>query len=87
MEENENQNTLSEKVPYNTDLINCPVWEKYALSVLEASAYFNIGMGRVREMVREDMKKPEPLFTLMVGSRYLIKREKLQEVLNSQKCI
>ena len=51
--------------------------EKYTLSVKEASAYFNIGIKKMRKLAEENLGN----FALRNGKRYLIIRTKLEEYL------
>ena len=53
----------------------CPVYEKSNLTLEEASAYFNIGINKLREITASDNCP----FVLWVGSKRLIKRRKLEE--------
>ena len=46
-----------------------PPWEKYALTVDEAAAYFGIGEKKIRELSRG----PDCRFVLWVGNKRLIK--------------
>ena len=55
----------------------CPVYEKSNLTLEEASAYFNIGINKLRE-ITDSNNCP---FVLWVGSKRLIKRRKLEEYL------
>lgn len=41
---------MEEKIHKNT----IPVWEKYTLTIEEASEYFRIGRGRLRQLVHEN---------------------------------
>jgi len=52
-----------------------PIWEKSNLTLEEAAAYSNIGMGRLREL----SNKKNCNFVLFVGTKRLIKRKKLDE--------
>ena len=52
-----------------------PIWEKYCLTLDEASAYFGIGINKLREMTDE----PNCQFVIFNGSKRLIKRRKLEE--------
>ena len=54
-----------------------PIWEKYALTVDEATLYFNIGENKLRDLIRE----PDCEFVLYVGRKALIKRTVLEEFL------
>jgi len=52
-----------------------PISEKYNLTIEEASAYFNVGADRIREIAeahRTDM-------VIMVGVKRLIKRKKMED--------
>lgn len=48
-----------------------PIWEKYTLSIEEASIYFRIGVNRLRDHVNSNKSAP---YILWVGSRPQIKR-------------
>ncbi len=55
-----------------------PVWEKELLSVKEAAAYFGIGENKLRELT----DNPDCQSVLWVGSKRLIKREKMKKYLS-----
>lgn len=55
-----------------------PVWEKELLSVKEAAAYFGIGENKLRELT----DNPDCQSALWVGSKRLIKREKMKKYLS-----
>ena len=55
-----------------------PIADKYNLTIEEAAAYFNIGTDRIREITEE--KKSD--LVLMVGTKRLIKRKKMEEYLD-----
>lgn len=55
-----------------------PIWEKANLTLEEASAYFNIGINKLRELSDQDNCK----FVLWCGSKRLIKRKLLEEYLD-----
>lgn len=57
-----------------------PVWEKPYLTLHEAAAYFNIGIGRLRDMSNED----DCDFIVWVGSKKLFKRRKLESFIDTQ---
>lgn len=57
-----------------------PIWEKALLTLEEASAYFNIGINKLREITNDKNCK----FVLWVGSKRLIKRNLLEEYLAKQ---
>lgn len=55
-----------------------PIWEKAYLTLEEAAEYSNIGKAKLRKITdKEDCE-----FVLWVGTKRLIKREKLVEYLN-----
>ena len=56
-----------------------PPWEKYALTVDEAAAYFGIGEKKIRELSRGS----DCRFVLWVGNKRLIKREQFEKYLSS----
>ena len=55
-----------------------PAWEKELLSVKEAAAYFGIGENKLRELT----DNPDCQSVLWVGSKRLIKREKMKKYLS-----
>ena len=61
-----------------------PVWEKYALTVQEAAAYFRIGENKLRRIISEDK---EADFILWNGNRPQIKRSKFESYLDKQNVI
>ena len=64
--------------------ISAPVWEKYALTVSEAAAYFGIGEKKLRRMAAED---PGAGFLLHNGRKVLIIREEFEQFLRQTSCI
>ncbi len=56
------------------------VSEKYGLTIVEASEYFGIGQGTIRQLITEN---PKARFFLKVGNKTVIKRELMQEFLNN----
>ena len=59
-----------------------PIWEKYTLTIREAASYFNIGEKKLRQLMDEHDD-----LVLMVGSRKLIKRTKMERFLENTSCI
>lgn len=53
--------------------------EKYGLTIVEASEYFGIGQGTIRQLISEN---PKARFFLKVGNKTVIKRELMKEFLN-----
>lgn len=58
-----------------------PVWEKYMLTVEEATKYFGIGEKKIRMLVAENMGS-EYCFSLQIGTKTLINRKKFENFLN-----
>ena len=56
-----------------------PVWEKYALTICEASRFFGIGEKKLRQLVK---RNPRAGFIIWNGNRVLIKRMLFEEFLN-----
>ena len=58
-----------------------PIWEKYALTVPEAAAYFHIGETRLRKLVKKDRYAN---YLFWNGGRVFIKRKLFEEYLNGE---
>ena len=52
-----------------------PFWLKLNLTKQEASAYSNIGINRIEEM----LKNPKCPFVLYVGTKKLVKRKEFEQ--------
>lgn len=59
--------------------IEIPIWEKYTLSIEEASEYFRIGQRRMRQLVADN---PYADFILMNGNRVQIKRKLFEDYID-----
>jgi excisionase family DNA binding protein len=59
---------------------NVPIWEKSNLTVEEPAAYSGVGINKLREL----SNKNDCDFVLWVGSKRLIKRQKLDDYLKKQ---
>ena len=57
-----------------------PVWEKYLLTIKEASEYFNIGENKMYRIVN-DYLESEYKFVVQNGNRMMINRKKLSYLL------
>ena len=55
-----------------------PIWEKSNLTLEEASAYYNIGVNKLRELTDMDGCN----FVLWVGNKRLIKRKRFDSYLS-----
>lgn len=58
-----------------------PIWEKAMLTIPEAAKYSNIGIGRLRKLVKEG----EYPFVVHVGKKTLLKRAEYEKFLKSVK--
>lgn len=58
-----------------------PIWEKYVLSVQEASEYFHIGEKKLRKLIDEN---PDSEFILWNGTRPQIKRKAFEQFVDEK---
>ena len=56
-----------------------PVWEKYTLTIEEASKYFRIGENKLRRSAEENK---DAGWLIMNGSRIQIKRRQFEQVID-----
>lgn len=61
-----------------------PLWQKYMLTITEASEYFNIGEKKLRQLVQENDTAD---FILNNGVKVLIKRIKFEQFIDSVSCL
>ncbi|MFQ7291915.1 MAG: excisionase [Monoglobales bacterium] len=61
----------------NTDV---PIWEKYTLTIEEASKYFRIGENKLRKLAEENLTSG---WVIMNGNRIQIKRKKFKKMLDT----
>lgn len=61
------------------DKVNIPIWKKTNLTLEEASAYYGIGVKKLKKMTESE----ECPFVLWNGTKRLIKREQLNEHLEN----
>lgn len=59
--------------------IDIPIWEKYTLTVEEASKYFRIGENKLRKLAGEN---PMPGWAILNGNRVQIKRKQLEKAID-----
>ena len=57
-----------------------PVWEKYTLTIEEASRYFRIGENKLRRLAEENSAAG---WAIMNGNRIQIKRKQFEKVIDS----
>ena len=61
-----------------------PVWNKYALTIREASAYFGIGEKKLRRLIDEH---PDQCLAILNGVKVLVKRKAFEAFLNQLSAI
>ena len=61
----------------NTDV---PIWEKYTLTIEEASKYFRIGEKKLRKIAEEIQTAS---WVIMNGNRVQIKRKQFEKIIDS----
>ena len=59
--------------------IDVPVWEKYTLTIEEASKYFRIGENKLRKLAEENLDSG---WVIMNGNRIQIKRKKFEKIID-----
>lgn len=57
-----------------------PIWEKYTLTIEEASKYFRIGENKLRKLAEEN---PDAGWIIMNGNRIQIKRKQFEKVIDT----
>ena len=57
-----------------------PIWEKYTLTIEEASKYFRIGENKLRKLVEEN---PTSGWVILNGNRIQIKRKQFEKVIDT----
>ncbi len=67
----------------NRHTLKLPVGDKYALTLREASAYFNIGEKKIRRLAEDHRGE----FSLYSGNKYLIIRHKFEKFLEETQTI
>ena len=60
----------------NTDV---PIWEKYTLTIEEASKYFRIGENKLRKLAEENIGSN---WVIMNGNRMQIKRKHFEKIID-----
>ena len=65
----------------NTDV---PIWEKYTLTVEEASKYFRIGEKKLRKLAEENIGSN---WVIMNGNRMQIKRKQFEKIIDKSDAI
>lgn len=57
-----------------------PIWEKYTLTIEEASKYFRIGENKLRKLAEEN---PSSNWVLYNGNRIQIRRKQFEKLIDS----
>ena len=60
----------------NTDI---PVWERYTLTIEEASRYFRVGEKKLRKLAEENKSSN---WVIMNGNRVQIKRKQFEKIID-----
>lgn len=61
-----------------------PIWQKYTLSIEEASRYFRIGEKKLRRLAEENS---DANWLIMNGNRLQIKRKQFEKVIDELEVI
>ena len=61
----------------NTDV---PIWERYTLTIEEASKYFRIGEKKLRKLAEENINSG---WVIMNGNRVKIKRKQFEKIVDT----
>jgi len=61
----------------NTDV---PIWEKYTMTIEEASKYFRIGEKKLRKLADENL---DSSWVIMNGNRIQIKRKQFEKIVDT----
>lgn len=59
-----------------------PLWNKFLLTIEEASKYFGIGINKLHK-IANDYVDSDYMFVIQNGSRMMINRGKFEEFLNN----
>ncbi len=59
--------------------IDIPVWERYTLTIEEASRYFRIGENKLRRLAEENKNAN---WLIMNGNRIQIKRKQFEKIID-----
>ena len=68
---------VNDDTNYATDV---PIWEKYTLTIEEASKYFRIGENKLRRLAEEN---PNAGWVIMNGNRIQIKRKQFEKIIDT----
>ena len=60
--------------------MNVHIWEKYTLTIEEASKYFRIGENKLRRLAEENINSG---WVIMNGNRLQIKRKQFEKIIDT----
>lgn len=75
-------NYIGGRVLLGNTVKEVPIWERFLLTVKEASMYFNIGENKMHRMVNDYMDS-DYKFVIQNGERKMINRKKFENFLNN----
>lgn len=70
---------MEEMIMENEEKVIVSVCEKYALTIREAAAYFNIGIKKMRRLAETNIGR----FSIVSGNKFLIIRSKFENFLEN----
>ena len=74
-------NSIVEEIKPHLDTpTDVPIWEKYTLTIEEASKYFRVGENKLRKLAEEN---PTAGWVIMNGNRIQIKRKQIEKIIDS----
>lgn len=79
---NNENNANNTKHTNNTNYV--PIWERYLLTIEEASKYFRIGENKLRKMVQEHQGEK---WMITNGNRIQIKRKQFEKLIDELEVI
>lgn len=65
---------------YKINNVDVPIWEKYLLTIEEASKYFRIGENKLRKLAEENLMSN---WVIMNGNRIQIKRKQFEKIIDT----
>ena len=66
------------------NITDVPIWEKYTLTIEEASKYFRIGEKKLRKLAEENL---DAGWVIVNGNRVQIKRERFERFVDTLSAI
>ena len=60
--------------------MDVPIWEKYTLTIEEATKYFHIGENKLRKLAEEN---PAANWVILNGNRIQIKRKQFEKMIDT----